>query len=80
LTRYARFEGSELHVAVTDLMLGYREHYELVFPKLPVAPLLLVWIKDLALPRKLSPQNAMRGSNIKRQPKYTTTPRSSALV
>ncbi|KAK0619877.1 hypothetical protein B0T14DRAFT_520089 [Immersiella caudata] len=53
LTRYARFEGSELHTAVTDLMLGYREHYELVFPKLPIAPLLLIWIRDLALPAEV---------------------------
>ncbi|KAK0643489.1 putative ribosomal protein [Cercophora newfieldiana] len=50
LTRYAKFEGSELHAAVADLMLGYREHYEMIFPKLPVASLLLIWIKDLALP------------------------------
>jgi RNA polymerase I-specific transcription initiation factor RRN7 len=50
LTRYARFNGSELHHAVMDLMLNYQEHYELIFPSAPVAPLLLVWVKDLALP------------------------------
>jgi len=50
LTRYARFNGSELHHAVMDLMLNYQEHYELIFPSAPVAPLLLVWVKELALP------------------------------
>ncbi|KAK4450696.1 hypothetical protein QBC34DRAFT_459788 [Podospora aff. communis PSN243] len=53
LTQYAKFGGGELHTAVTDLMLGYREHYELVFPKIPVAPLLLVWIRDLGLPAEV---------------------------
>ena len=33
-----------------DLMLNYQEHYELILPSAPVAPLLLVWVKDLALP------------------------------
>jgi hypothetical protein len=33
-------------------MLGYKKNYGLVFPALPVPPLLLLWLKDLALPRK----------------------------
>lgn len=55
LTRYAKFEGSELHKAVFDLMIGYKDNYDMDFPEIPVAPLVLVWIKDLALPRSFLP-------------------------
>ena len=51
LTRYQRFEGSELHHTVLDLILGYRINHGLTFPEIPASPLLLRYIKDLALPR-----------------------------
>jgi RNA polymerase I-specific transcription initiation factor RRN7 len=52
LTRYARFHGGELHRAVMDLMLGYQENHGLEFPAIPAPPLLFLYIRDLALPRK----------------------------
>ena len=54
LTRYARFHGGELHRAVMDLMLGYKENHGLEFPAIPAPPLLFLYIRDLALPRMLS--------------------------
>lgn len=51
-TRYVKFQGGELHEAVLDLMINFEENYGLVFPKIPVGPLLLAWVKDMALPRK----------------------------
>ena len=51
LTRYARFHGGELHRAVMDLMLGYKENHGLEFPAIPAPPLLFLYIRDLALPR-----------------------------
>lgn len=50
LTRYMKFEGSELHRAVLEMMLSYKENHGMVFPPIPDPPLLLVWVKDLALP------------------------------
>ncbi|KAK0714626.1 hypothetical protein B0H67DRAFT_578623 [Lasiosphaeris hirsuta] len=50
LTRYTKFEGSELHKAVLELVLGYKENYSMVFPAIPVPQLLLSWVKYLALP------------------------------
>jgi hypothetical protein len=50
LTRYAKFEGSELHRAVMTLMLGYKKNFGLVFPAVPVPQSLLFYLKDLALP------------------------------
>ncbi|KAL2259704.1 hypothetical protein VTK26DRAFT_6517 [Humicola hyalothermophila] len=55
LTRYARFQGSELHRAVMDLMLGYKENHGLVFPGVPAPPLLFLHIRDLALPPEVHP-------------------------
>ncbi|KAK3688137.1 hypothetical protein B0T22DRAFT_146131 [Podospora appendiculata] len=55
LTRYAKFEGSELHRAVMALMLGYKKNYAMAFPTLPVQPLLLCYLKDLALPPEVHP-------------------------
>jgi RNA polymerase I-specific transcription initiation factor RRN7 len=51
LTRYARFHGGELHRAVMDLMLGYKENHGLVFPAIPAPPLLFLYVRDMALPR-----------------------------
>ncbi|GAB1318802.1 Polymerase i core factor subunit [Madurella fahalii] len=50
MTRYATFRGGELHRVVRDLMLGYKENHGLVFPAIPVPPLLFLYIRDLALP------------------------------
>ncbi|KAL2159828.1 hypothetical protein VTH06DRAFT_1961 [Thermothelomyces fergusii] len=50
LTRYARFHGGELHRAVMDLMLGYKDNHGLEFPAVPAPPLLFLYIRDLALP------------------------------
>ncbi|KAL2021943.1 hypothetical protein VTK56DRAFT_6362 [Thermocarpiscus australiensis] len=50
LTRYARFQGGELHRAVMALMLGYKENHGLVFPAIPAPPLLFLYVRDLALP------------------------------
>ncbi|KAK4126342.1 hypothetical protein N657DRAFT_568983 [Parathielavia appendiculata] len=55
LTRYARFQGGELHRAVMDLMLGYEENHGLVFPAIPAAPLLFLYVRDLALPPEVHP-------------------------
>ncbi|KAK4130769.1 hypothetical protein BT67DRAFT_445392 [Trichocladium antarcticum] len=55
LTRYAKFEGGELHRAVLDLMLGYKENHGLVFPAIPAPPLLFLHIRDLALPPEVHP-------------------------
>ncbi|KAK0629776.1 hypothetical protein B0T17DRAFT_526460 [Bombardia bombarda] len=49
-TRYFKFEGTKLHNAVKILMLGYRKNYGLIFPAIPDPPLLLRYIKDLAIP------------------------------
>jgi RNA polymerase I-specific transcription initiation factor RRN7 len=61
LTRYARFNGGELHRAVMDLMLGYKENHGLEFPAIPAPPLSFLYIRDLALPRKLSWGVFLRG-------------------
>ncbi|KAK4100825.1 hypothetical protein N658DRAFT_450300 [Parathielavia hyrcaniae] len=55
LTRYARFHGGELHRSVMDLMLGYEENHGLVFPAIPAAPLLFLYVRDLALPPEVHP-------------------------
>jgi RNA polymerase I-specific transcription initiation factor RRN7 len=57
LTRYVRFHGGELHRAIMDLMLGYGENHGLVFPAIPAAPLLFLYVRELALPRKLAPSD-----------------------
>ncbi|KAK4145887.1 uncharacterized protein C8A04DRAFT_35448 [Dichotomopilus funicola] len=53
LTRYAKFHGGELHHAIMDLMLGYKENHALVFPAIPAPPLLFSYIQDLALPPEI---------------------------
>ncbi|KAL2177202.1 uncharacterized protein P884DRAFT_244232 [Thermothelomyces heterothallicus CBS 202.75] len=55
LTRYARFHGGELHRAVMDMMLGYKENHGLDFPAVPAPPLLFLYIRDLALPPEVYP-------------------------
>ncbi|KAK4236632.1 hypothetical protein C8A03DRAFT_45397 [Achaetomium macrosporum] len=81
LTRYARFHGGELHRAVIDLMMGYKENHGLIFPAVQAPPLLFLYIRDLALPPEVYPfaQRACRllglsfsfparGANAKRHP------------
>ena len=53
LTRYSRFKGGELHMAVLNLMINFKEHFELVVPGIQVPRLLQTWIRDMALPSKL---------------------------
>ncbi|KAL2132789.1 hypothetical protein VTI74DRAFT_3383 [Chaetomium olivicolor] len=55
LTRYAMFKGGELHRAVMDMMLGYKENHGLVFPAIPAPPLLFLYVRDLALPPEVHP-------------------------
>ncbi|KAK4231292.1 putative ribosomal protein [Podospora fimiseda] len=55
LTRYARFKGSELHRSVMALMLGYKENHGMEFPTIRPAPLLWLYVRDLALPLELHP-------------------------
>ncbi|KAK1755777.1 putative ribosomal protein [Echria macrotheca] len=50
LTRYAKFNGSELHEAVLDMIVNYKEHYNLVFPEINTPSVLLMWVRDLAVP------------------------------
>ncbi|KAK3368995.1 hypothetical protein B0T24DRAFT_631312 [Lasiosphaeria ovina] len=50
LTRYIKFQGSELHRAIIDLIRGYKENRCLEFPAVPAQPSLLLYLKDLALP------------------------------
>ncbi|KAH6856757.1 hypothetical protein B0I37DRAFT_426180 [Chaetomium sp. MPI-CAGE-AT-0009] len=55
LTRYAKFHGGELHRAIMDLMLRYKENHGLEFPAIPAPPLLFLYIRDLALPPEVHP-------------------------
>ncbi|KAK3905449.1 hypothetical protein C8A05DRAFT_41616 [Staphylotrichum tortipilum] len=55
MTRYAKFNGGELHRSVMDLMLGYKENHGLEFPAIPVPPLSFLYIRDLALPPEVHP-------------------------
>lgn len=51
LTRWVKSDGSRLHHAVKGLILGYREHYDdVMIPKLNYPHLILLWMRDLALP------------------------------
>jgi RNA polymerase I-specific transcription initiation factor RRN7 len=51
--RYSLLDGGELHTAVTDLVEGYGKNYNMVFPPLNTPLLLLRYLRELALPRKL---------------------------
>ncbi len=53
--QHGAFDGSKLHKTITDLMLGYRKNYELTFPALNIPPLLVGYLRDLALPRSFQP-------------------------
>ncbi|KAK0751001.1 hypothetical protein B0T18DRAFT_340274 [Schizothecium vesticola] len=50
LTRYAKFRGGELHSAVLDLMVNFKEQFGLEVPDIQVPRLLQIWIRDMALP------------------------------
>lgn len=43
-----------LQAAVQDLVISYRINFDTVFPPLNYVPILLRFITDLALPRKLT--------------------------
>lgn len=53
LTRYVKFKGDELHTAVLDLMINFKEHFGLEVPEIQVPRLLQIWMRDMALPRML---------------------------
>ncbi|KAK0671067.1 hypothetical protein QBC41DRAFT_271043 [Cercophora samala] len=55
LTRYAKFNGGELHKSVMGLLIGYKENHGLIFPAVTAPPLLFLSIKDLALPPDVHP-------------------------
>jgi hypothetical protein len=50
LTRYVKFRRGELHTAVLDLMVNFKEHFGLEVPDIQVPRLLQIWIRDMALP------------------------------
>ncbi|KAK3485861.1 uncharacterized protein B0T23DRAFT_389038 [Neurospora hispaniola] len=50
LTRWAKFDGSELHKSLLTLTLGFKKNYGMVSPPLPAPSLLVLYLKDLALP------------------------------
>lgn len=50
--KYSSLTGGELHTAVTDLVMGYRKNYDMVFPPLNTPPILLRYLRELALPCK----------------------------
>ncbi len=52
MTTRSSFEGSDLHVTITELMLGYKKNWDITFPVLNLPPLLSLYLKDLALPRR----------------------------
>ncbi|KAH8889783.1 hypothetical protein GQ53DRAFT_689723 [Thozetella sp. PMI_491] len=43
-------DGSDIHETVTELTLGYRKNWDVVFPTLNVPQLLVLYLRDLALP------------------------------
>lgn len=48
--RHTHFKGGELHRAVMDLARGYSKNYDMIFPPLNASPMLLRYLRELALP------------------------------
>lgn len=48
--RLSSLTGGELHTTVTDLVMGYRKNYDMMFPPLNTPLLLSRYLRELALP------------------------------